>query len=93
MEVYVKPEVQAKLDQMARELLDRRYDDLESDEVKLISGDELKARLRAKSDSRRGGLSQIHRAVHVGWAFVPTVPPRYLSAAHAEPSESYTVST
>jgi hypothetical protein len=72
--VHVKPEVQAKLDQMVRdsgrpsdelvedaiigyfdelaytrEILDRRYDDLESGKVKLISGDEVKARLRAKS--------------------------------------------
>jgi len=54
MEVHVKPEVQAKLDQMAREMLDRRYDDLESGAVKLISGDEVKARLRAKSAARRG---------------------------------------
>jgi predicted transcriptional regulator len=82
MEVNVKPEVQAKLDQMAREtgcpsdelvedaligyfdeleyareMLDRRYDDLESGEVKLISSGEVKARLRAKSASRRAGLS------------------------------------
>jgi predicted transcriptional regulator len=82
MEVHVKPEVQAKLDQMAREtgcpsdelvedaligyfdqleyareMLDRRYDDLESGKVKLISGDEVKERLRAKSASRRAGLS------------------------------------
>lgn len=79
MEVHVKPEVQAKLDQMAREsgcpsdelvedaligyfneveyareMLDRRYDDLESGRVKLIGGDEVKARLRAKSAARRG---------------------------------------
>jgi predicted transcriptional regulator len=79
MEVHVKPEVQAKLDRMAREsgcpsdelvedaligyfneleyareMLDRRYDDLESGRVKLISGDEVKARLRAKSAARRG---------------------------------------
>ena len=64
MEVHVKPEVQAKLDQLVREsgssdelledaingyfdemtytreMLDRRYDDLESGKVKLISGDE-----------------------------------------------------
>ena len=77
MEVHVKPEVQAKLDQMVRdsgrpsdelvedaiigyfdelaytrEMLDRRYDDLESGKVKLISGDEVRARLRAKSAAR-----------------------------------------
>jgi predicted transcriptional regulator len=79
VELHVKPEVQAKLDQVAREsgcpsdelvedaligyfnelesareMLDRRYDDLESGRVKLISGDEVKARLRAKSAARRG---------------------------------------
>ena len=82
MEVHVKPEVQAKLDQMARdtgrpsdelvedaligyfdelaytrEMLDRRYDDLESGKVKLVSGDEVKARLRAASAARRAGHS------------------------------------
>lgn len=41
----------------AREMLDRRYDDLESGKGKLISGDEVRARLRAKSDSRRAGRS------------------------------------
>ncbi len=78
MEVHFKPDVQAKLDQMARdsgrpsdelledavigyfnelaytrEMLDSRYDDLESGRVKLIPGDEVKARLRAKSEARR----------------------------------------
>lgn len=82
MEVHVKPEMQAKLDEMAREngcrseelvedaingyfdelaytreLLDRRYDDLETGKVKLISGDEVKARLRAMSEARRAGRS------------------------------------
>ena len=77
MDVHVKPEVQAKLDQMVREsgrssdelvedaiisyfdelahtreMLDSRYDDLESGRVKLISGEEVKARLRAKSEAR-----------------------------------------
>ncbi len=81
MEVHVKPELQAKLEQMAREsgcpsdelvedaltgyfdeleyareMLDKRYDDLESGKVKLISGDEVKARFRAKSASRRAGI-------------------------------------
>jgi predicted transcriptional regulator len=36
----------------AREMLDRRFDDLESGRVKLIGGDEVKARLRAKSAAR-----------------------------------------
>lgn len=77
MKVRVKPEVQAKLDQMVREsgrpsdelvedalvcyfdemartrkMLDSRYDDLESGKVKLVSGDEVRARLRAKSAAR-----------------------------------------
>lgn len=78
MEVHFKPDVQAKLEQMARETgvpseelvedavvglfdelaytrqtLDRRYDDLESGRVKPISGEEVFARLRAKSAARR----------------------------------------
>ncbi len=78
MEVHFTPEVQAKLEQMARdtgrrsdelvenavtdffedfaftrETLDRRYDDLESGRVKPIPGDEVFARLRAKSAARR----------------------------------------
>ena len=78
--VLVKPEVQAKLDQMARdsgrqaaeviedaviglydelahtrELLDSRYDDLKSGRVTPISGDDVKARLHAKSAARRAG--------------------------------------
>jgi predicted transcriptional regulator len=80
VEVHVKPEVQAKLDQMARdsgrptdelvedailgyfdeltyarETLDRRYDDLESGKVKLIGGDEVRARLLAKTAARLAG--------------------------------------
>ena len=75
--MHVKPEVQAKLDQMVREsgrpsdelvedaiisyfdelaytreMLDSRFDDLESGRVKLISGEEVKARLRARSEAR-----------------------------------------
>lgn len=82
MEVHVKPEMQAKLDEMAREtgcqseeliedaingyfdelaytreMLDRRYDDLESGKVQLISGEDVRARLRAKSAARRAGHS------------------------------------
>jgi hypothetical protein len=78
MEVNFNPDVQAKLDRMARETgrrsaelvenvvseffddlaftretLDRRYDDLESDRVKPIPGEEAFARLRAKSAARR----------------------------------------
>lgn len=82
MEVHVKPEMQAKLDEMAREngcrseelvedaingyfdelayareMLDRRYDDLETGKVKLISGDEVRARLRAMNEARLAGRS------------------------------------
>ena len=78
MEVHFTPEVQAKLEKMARdtgrrsdqlvenvvagffdentftrETLDRRYDDLESGRVKPISGEEVFARLKAKSAARR----------------------------------------
>ena len=78
MEVHFSPEVQTKLEQMARdtgrrsdelvenvvidfldeltftrETLERRYDDLESGRVKPIPGDEVFARLRAKSAARR----------------------------------------
>ena len=40
------------------ETLDRRYDDLESGRVKLIPGDEVFARLRAKSAARRAQRHQ-----------------------------------
>lgn len=78
MEVHLAPEIQEKLEQMARDsgrpcdelvedaviglfdelaytrgVLDRRYDDLESGRVKLIPGEEVFARLRAKSAARR----------------------------------------
>jgi len=36
-----------------RDMLDRRYDDLKSGRVKPISGDEVFARLRAKSEARK----------------------------------------
>jgi predicted transcriptional regulator len=78
MEVHFSPDVQEKLDQMARatgrrsdqlvenvvtdfvdeiaftrETLDRRYDDMESGRATPIPGDEVFARLRAKSAARR----------------------------------------
>jgi predicted transcriptional regulator len=78
MEVHFKPDVQAKLDQMAREsgrpsgelvedavigyfdelahtreMLDRRFDDLESGRVKPIDGEEAYRRLMEKTDARR----------------------------------------
>jgi hypothetical protein len=44
-------------DEMAelRQTLDSRYDDLKSGRVKLMSGDEMKARLRARSAARQAG--------------------------------------
>jgi predicted transcriptional regulator len=78
MEVHFKPDVQAKLDQMAREsgrpsgelvedavigyfdelahtreMLDRRFDDLESGRVKPIDGQEAYRRLMEKTDAHR----------------------------------------
>ena len=78
MEVHFKPDVQAKLDQMAREsgrpsgelvedavigyfdevahtreMLDRRFDDLESGRVKPIDGEEAYRRLLEKTDAQR----------------------------------------
>ena len=78
MEVYFKADVQAKLDQMAREsgrpsdelvedavigyfdelahareMLDRRFDDLENGRVKPIDGEEAYRRLLEKTDAQR----------------------------------------
>ena len=78
MEVHFKPDVQAKLDEMAREsgrpsdelvedavigyfdelahareMLDRRFDDLESGRVKPIDGEEAYRRLLEKTDAQR----------------------------------------
>ena len=78
MEVHFKPDVQAKLEQMAREsgrpsdelledavigyfddlaykreMLDRRYDDLESGRVKPIDGEEAYRLLMQKTEARR----------------------------------------
>jgi predicted transcriptional regulator len=78
MEVHFKPDVQAKLDQMAREsgrpsdelvedavigyfdelarareMLDRRFEDLESGKVKPIDGEEAYRRLVEKTDAQR----------------------------------------
>jgi hypothetical protein len=80
MEVHFTPDVEAKLEQMARdsgcrtdelvvdavrchidglsyvrEMLDRRYDDLESGRVKLIDGEEAFQRLMDKTEARRRG--------------------------------------
>ena len=40
-----------------REMLDTRYDDLESGRVKPIDGEEAFDQLKAKSDGRRNGLA------------------------------------
>ncbi len=78
MEVHFTPEVQAKLDQIAREagkqpteviedavvdpydelaytreLLDRRYDEMESGKVQGIGGEEAYRRLTEKTQARR----------------------------------------
>jgi hypothetical protein len=78
MEVNFKPDVQAKLEQMAREsgrpsdelledavigyfdalaqtreMLDRRFDDLESGRVKPIDGEEAYRRLMEKTEAQR----------------------------------------
>jgi predicted transcriptional regulator len=78
MEVHFTPDVQAKLDQMARdtgrpsdelledavaglfdelayarEMLDRRYDDLESGRVQPIDGEEAYRRLMEKAQRRQ----------------------------------------
>ena len=78
MEVHFTPDVQAKLEQMARdtgrrsdelvedavnglfdelaftrEMLDRRYDDLESGRVKPIDGEEAFRRPMEKTEARR----------------------------------------
>jgi predicted transcriptional regulator len=78
MEVHFKPDVQAKLEQMAREcgrpsgelvedavigyfdelahtreMLDRRFDDLESGRVAPIDGEEAYRRLMEKTEAQR----------------------------------------
>ena len=78
MEVHFRPDVQAKLEQMARdtgrrsdelvedavvglfdelaftrEMLDRRYDDLESGRVKPIDGEEAYRRLMERTEAQR----------------------------------------
>jgi predicted transcriptional regulator len=78
MEVHLKPDVQAKLEQMAREsgrpshelvedavagyfdeiahtreMLDRRFDDLESGRVNPIDGEEAYGRLMEKTEAQR----------------------------------------
>lgn len=96
MEVHVKPELQAKLDQMAREsgcpadglvedaligyfdelaymreTLDRRYDHLESGKVKLIDGEEARARLMAKSAAHRARQPIFREGTSAKWIIFP----------------------
>ena len=49
----VQDAVAGMFDELAetREMLDRRYDDIKSGKVKLIPGEEVFARLRAKSEA------------------------------------------
>jgi putative addiction module component (TIGR02574 family) len=44
----------------ARQTLDRRYDDLENGRVKPVPGDEVMARLRAKSAAVRANRNEAH---------------------------------
>ena len=72
MEVHFTPDVQAKLEQMARQsgrsadklvqdavagLLDSRYDDVKSGKVKLIPGDAVETELRQRIAERRSQRS------------------------------------
>ena len=56
---FVQDAVAGYVEELAelRATLDRRYDDLKSGRVKPIGGDEVAARLRAKSAARRAGRS------------------------------------
>jgi hypothetical protein len=51
----VREAVAGMVDELAetRDLLDRRYDDVKGDRVKLIDGEEALARLTAKNDTDR----------------------------------------
>ena len=51
----VQDAVAGMVDDLAetRKMLDRRYDDIKSGEVKLIPGEQVFARLREKSEARR----------------------------------------
>jgi predicted transcriptional regulator len=78
MEVHFSPDVQAKIEQMAREsgcqtdelvedavvgyfeeleqareMLDRRYDEMESGQVKPVDGEEVLRRLMEKTEAQR----------------------------------------
>jgi len=82
MEVHFTPDVQAKLDQLARDtgrsscelvedavigyfdelartrqMLENRYDDLESGKVKPVDGEEAYRRLMAKTEAQRHRLA------------------------------------
>lgn len=53
----VQDAVAGMFDELAetRQMLDRRYDDIQSGRVKLIPGDEAFARLHERIDARRSG--------------------------------------
>ena len=53
----VQDAVAGYVDELAgtREMLDSRYDDIKSGKVKMIPGEEVFARLRARIDERRNG--------------------------------------
>ena len=55
MEVHLKPDLQAKPGQMAhaREMLDRRFDDLESGRAAPIDGEEAYRHLMQKTEAQR----------------------------------------
>lgn len=55
----VQDAVAGLFDELAetREMLDRRYDDIESGKVKLIDGEEAFARLHERIDARRNSLA------------------------------------
>lgn len=47
------PEIQTQLEQMTREMLDRRFDDLESGRVKPIDGEDAYRLLMEKTEAQR----------------------------------------
>ena len=54
MEVHLTPDLEK---QLTRNMLDRRYDEIESGEVTPIGGEESFARLHERIDARRSGLA------------------------------------
>jgi hypothetical protein len=64
MEVHLEPDVQGRLERLARtrEMLDRRFDDLESGGVKPIDGQEAYRRAAVQARSSSVGLAGSIRA-------------------------------